>query len=73
MAISEPIDVRRSQECLGAKGGGFVGPKLSGNERLANAEFVTRPITKGSADTQAFGKRLTPEVLSAVSTYARNS
>lgn len=73
IAIGEPIYVRRCQECHGAKGGGFVGPKLSGNERLANAEFVIRQITNGSADMPAFGKRLTPEELLAVGTYVRNS
>ncbi len=69
IAIGEPIYARRCQECHGAKGGGFVGPKLSGNERLANAEFVIRQITNGSADMPAFGKRLTPEELLAVGTY----
>ena len=73
IALGEPIYVRRCQECHGAKGGGFVGPKLSGNERLANAEFVIRQITNGSADMPAFGKRLTPEELLAVGTYVRNS
>ena len=73
VALGEPIYVRRCQECHGAKGGGFVGPKLSGNQRLANAEFVIRQITNGSADMPAFGKRLTPEELRAVVTYVRNS
>lgn len=73
IALGEPIYVRRCQECHGAKGGGFVGPKLSGNERLANPEFVIRQITNGSADMPAFGKRLTPEELLAVGTYVRNS
>ncbi|MBO9588977.1 cytochrome c [Devosia sp.] len=73
IVLGEPIYVRRCQECHGAKGGGFVGPKLSGNQRLANAEFVIRQITNGSADMPAFGKRLTPEELLAVGTYVRNS
>ncbi|MGV3576719.1 MAG: c-type cytochrome [Devosia sp.] len=73
VALGEPIYVRRCQECHGAKGGGFVGPKLAGNQHLANAEFVIRQITNGSADMPAFGKRLTPEELLAVGTYVRNS
>lgn len=73
VAVGEPIYVRRCQECHGSTGGGFVGPKLSGNQRLANAEFVIRQITKGSADMPAFGKRLTADELLAVGTYVRNS
>lgn len=73
VALGEPVYIRRCQECHGSTGGGFVGPKLSGNQRLANAEFVIRQITKGSADMPAFGKRLTPEELLAVGTYVRNS
>jgi len=73
IALGEPVYIARCKECHGATGGGFIGPKLSGNARLENAEFVIRQITKGSADMPAFGKRLTPEELLAVGTYVRNS
>lgn len=72
-ALGRLVYTRRCQECHGASGGGFIGPKLAGNERLANAEFVVRQITKGSADMPAFGKRLTPEELLAVANHVRNS
>lgn len=69
----EPIFAANCKSCHGAAGGGFVGPKLVGNDRIANADFVVRQITRGGSDMPAFGKRLTPEEVRAVGTYIRNS
>ncbi|MGB3338156.1 MAG: cytochrome c [Devosia sp.] len=73
LAIGEPIYVARCKECHGAAGGGFVGPKLVGNDRLANAGPVIRQITGGGADMPAFRNRLTADEILAVGTYVRNS
>lgn len=73
LAAGEPIYVARCKECHGVAGGGFVGPKLAGNERIANAELVIRQINGGGADMPAFRSRLTAEEIRAVGTYIRNS
>jgi mono/diheme cytochrome c family protein len=73
LARGEAIYAARCKECHGAAGGGFVGPKLAGNDRLANAELVLRQINGGSADMPAFRNKLTPEEILAVGTYIRAS
>lgn len=73
MDIGEPIYVARCKECHGAAGGGFVGPKLVGNDRIGNAELVIRQITGGGADMPAFRTKLTPDEIVAVGSYIRNA
>lgn len=73
LAVGEPLYLANCKSCHGAGGGGFVGPSFLGNDRIANAEFVIRQITKGGADMPPFGKKLTPEEILAVGSYIRNS
>ncbi|QQR38063.1 c-type cytochrome [Devosia rhizoryzae] len=47
LSQGEALFAGNCKSCHGSTGGGFVGPKLVGNQRLANAEFVLRQITKG--------------------------
>ncbi len=73
LTVGEPIYLARCKECHGTTGGGFIGPKFVGNDRIANADLVIRQINGGGADMPAFRSKLSPEEIRAVGTYIRNS
>lgn len=73
ISIGEPIYAARCRECHGSAGGGFIGPKFVGNDRIANADLVIRQINGGGADMPAFRNKLTEDEILAVGTYIRNS
>jgi mono/diheme cytochrome c family protein len=59
--------------CHSSKGAGSIGPKLSENPRLQNAEYVVFKILEGGEGMPAWSEKLTSEQVAAVATYIRNS
>lgn len=59
--------------CHGANGEGGFGPKLAGEEKLADASVVLTAVKKGKGNMPAVGATYSPEDLAAVATYVRNS
>jgi len=50
-----------------------MGPKLAGDAKLSDADFVINRILKGGGNMPAFKDKLTPEQIAAVATYVRTS
>lgn len=59
--------------CHGASGGGGLGPRLVGNERLADLPRIARMVINGSGYMPAVGRQMSDEQLAAVFTFIRNS
>ncbi len=59
--------------CHGDSGEGRVGPRLAGNDRLRDKEFVERRVREGEGIMPAFEGRLSDEQIEAVVAHVRSS
>jgi mono/diheme cytochrome c family protein len=59
--------------CHSSKGAGGVGPKLSNNPRLQDAEYVVFKILEGGEGMPGWADKLTREQVAAIASYVRTS
>jgi mono/diheme cytochrome c family protein len=64
---------QKCTSCHGASGEGGVGPKLIGNKRLSDADYVIHQIIHGGSGMPAFGKKLSAQQIADVATFVRTS
>ena len=50
-----------------------MGPKLAGDAKLSDADFVINRILKGGGNMPAFKDKLSPEQIAAVASYIRTN
>ena len=55
--------------CHGAAGGGGAGPRIAGNARAADADYVARVVKNGRGMMPAFGNVLSDAEVGAVVEY----
>lgn len=73
LSQGQQIYTQNCASCHGANGGGGYGKKLAGvvATNYPNIDDQIALITNGKGGMPAFGKKLTPEQLTAVSRYTR--
>ncbi|HLR45567.1 MAG TPA: cytochrome c, partial [Deinococcales bacterium] len=59
--------------CHGSRGGGGLGPALTGNQNLQNGDYVIGKVLLGGGGMPPFAGRLTSDEIATVTTYARTS
>ena len=72
-AEGESVYSTHCSVCHGASGGGKVGPRLDGNQRLADAGHVIHQVLNGGQSMPPFGDALSDEQVAAVATYIRTA
>lgn len=72
-AEGESIYSSNCSVCHGPSGGGKVGPKLVGNQHLADAGHVIHQILNGSQMMPPIGAAFSDEQVAAVATYVRTA
>ena len=71
MAEGESLYLKNCRLCHGTKG--TSGKRLSGNESLADAEYVASTILLGPGYMTPFAEHLSDEEIALITTYVRNA
>ncbi len=72
-ALGASVFAQNCAGCHGASGQGAVGPRLAGNEDLADRAFVETRVREGEGIMPAFRGRLSDEQIAAVVDHVRSS